>query len=225
MATRWYRSPELLVGDTSYGPAVDIWAIGCVAAELMRGEALWPGKSDVDQVYLIRKTMGDLIPRHNQVFKSNEFFTGVVIPEPDSFEPLRTKIPRNIDDVGFDFIKKCLDKDPSKRPSCEQLMRHPYFSNVKLPDLEGDTPAGHIPHRFHRQRSTNKPSLLPQLPSQQSMNQQQHHHHQHSVAGRHLTAEEKTKQQQRMGSQLPPTQGLTQESRLRSRPFDHLPNI
>lgn len=49
-----YRAPELLVGDTHYGPAVDVFAIGCVTAELMRGEALWPGKSDVDQLYLIR---------------------------------------------------------------------------------------------------------------------------------------------------------------------------
>lgn len=46
-----YRAPELLVGDTHYGPAVDVFAIGCVTAELMRGEALWPGKSDVDQVF------------------------------------------------------------------------------------------------------------------------------------------------------------------------------
>lgn len=58
VATRWYRAPELLVGETQYGPAVDVWAIGCVTAELMRGEALWPGKSDVDQLYLIRKTLG-----------------------------------------------------------------------------------------------------------------------------------------------------------------------
>lgn len=35
-----------------------MWAIGCVTIELMRGEALWPGKSDVDQLYLIRKTLG-----------------------------------------------------------------------------------------------------------------------------------------------------------------------
>src|SRR5438445_595608 len=48
VATRWYRAPELLVGDTQYGAPVDVWAIGCVTAELMRGEALWPGKSDVD---------------------------------------------------------------------------------------------------------------------------------------------------------------------------------
>lgn len=58
VATRWYRAPELLVGDTMYGPPVDIWAIGCVFAELVRGEALWPGKSDADQLYLIRTSLG-----------------------------------------------------------------------------------------------------------------------------------------------------------------------
>lgn len=58
VATRWYRSPELLVGDTQYGPPVDTWAIGCVYAELMTGQPLWPGRSDVDQLYLIRKTLG-----------------------------------------------------------------------------------------------------------------------------------------------------------------------
>ena len=40
--------------------------------ELVKGEALWPGKSDVDQLYLIRKNLGDLIPRHMQIFKVNE---------------------------------------------------------------------------------------------------------------------------------------------------------
>lgn len=60
VATRWYRSPELLVGDTQYGPPVDIWAIGCVFAELISGQPLWPGRSDVDQLYHIRKTLGKL---------------------------------------------------------------------------------------------------------------------------------------------------------------------
>ena len=59
VATRWYRAPELLVGDTQYGPPVDIWAIGCVFAELITGQALWPGRSDVDQLYLIRRTLGE----------------------------------------------------------------------------------------------------------------------------------------------------------------------
>lgn len=64
VATRWYRAPELLVGDTQYGPPVDVWALGCVFAELLHGNPLWPGKSDVDQLYLIRKTLGTLIRSH-----------------------------------------------------------------------------------------------------------------------------------------------------------------
>lgn len=58
VATRWYRAPELLVGDTQYGPPVDVWAIGCLFAELFTGQAIWPGRSDVDQLYLICRTLG-----------------------------------------------------------------------------------------------------------------------------------------------------------------------
>ncbi|RXN10526.1 mitogen-activated kinase kinase kinase kinase 5 [Labeo rohita] len=93
VATRWYRAPELLVGDTQYGPPVDVWAVGCVFAELLSGAPLWPGKSDVDQLYLIRKTLGELIPRHQQVFSTNQFFSGVCVPEPQEMEPLELKYP------------------------------------------------------------------------------------------------------------------------------------
>ncbi len=58
VATRWYRAPELLVGDTSYGRAVDIWAIGCLFSEMLTGEPLFPGESDIDQLYLITKCFG-----------------------------------------------------------------------------------------------------------------------------------------------------------------------
>ncbi|KAG8544326.1 hypothetical protein GDO81_022684 [Engystomops pustulosus] len=94
VATRWYRAPELLVGDTQYGPPVDVWAIGCVFAELLSGIPLWPGKSDVDQLYLIRKSLGDLIPRHQQVFSTNQFFSGVSIPDPENMvrKPNKSKI-------------------------------------------------------------------------------------------------------------------------------------
>lgn len=58
VATRWYRAPELLVGDTQYGPPVDIWAIGCVVAEMLTGSPLWPGRSDLDQLFQIINTLG-----------------------------------------------------------------------------------------------------------------------------------------------------------------------
>lgn len=160
VATRWYRAPELLVGDTQYGPSVDVWAIGCVTAELMRGEALWPGKSDVDQLFLIRKTLGDLISRHMQIFKTNDFFIGVVIPEPEIIESLENKIPPNIDENGMDFLKKCLDKDPDKRYTCEQLLKHPYFDHFKIPELMDEN------NRIRQERSKygQYQSILPHLP-------------------------------------------------------------
>ncbi|XP_064090290.1 cyclin-dependent kinase-like 4 isoform X2 [Macrobrachium nipponense] len=137
VATRWYRAPELLVGDTQYGPAVDVWAIGCVLAEMVKGEALWPGKSDVDQLYLIRKTLGDLLPHHMQIFRNNEFFRGLTVPEPDTRESIDSRMPKDFT-AGLDFLKKCLDKDPSKRWTCEQLLSHDYFNgySFKLPDHE-----------------------------------------------------------------------------------------
>jgi len=126
VATRWYRAPELLVGDTQYGPPVDVWAIGCVFCELLTGQPLWPGRSDVDQLYLIRKTLGDLLPRHMQIFSTNSFFKGLSIPEPDRLEPLEEKFP-NVHADAMSFMKGCFANDPSKRLTCEALLMHPYL--------------------------------------------------------------------------------------------------
>ena len=54
VATRWYRAPELLLGSTSYGREVDLWAIGCIMGELTDGQPLFPGESDIDQLYIIQ---------------------------------------------------------------------------------------------------------------------------------------------------------------------------
>lgn len=77
---------------------------GCVLAELIKGEALWPGKSDVDQLFLIRCTVGDFIPRHMHAFKNNDFFQGVIMPVPQNFTPLELKLP-SADAVAIDFLK------------------------------------------------------------------------------------------------------------------------
>ncbi|XP_078785814.1 cyclin-dependent kinase-like 1 isoform X2 [Oryzias latipes] len=126
VATRWYRAPELLVGDTQYGPPVDVWALGCVFAELLDGNPLWPGKSDVDQLYLIRKTLGDLIPHHQQIFRSNVFFSGVSIPDPDATEPLEKRF-QGASPQALQVMKSCLVMDPSLRLSCQELLELPYF--------------------------------------------------------------------------------------------------
>ncbi len=59
VSTRWYRSPELLVGDANYNKTVDIWAIGCIYAEMYNGMPLFPGDSDLHTLKLILELLGD----------------------------------------------------------------------------------------------------------------------------------------------------------------------
>ncbi|CBX25209.1 cyclin-dependent kinase [Caenorhabditis elegans] len=142
VATRWYRSPELLVGDVQYGPPVDIWAVGCVYAELLTGEALWPGRSDIDQLYHIRKTLGEFLPRHISIFRTNQFFFGLSIPEPEHLEPLPSKLP-NASSAQLDFLQKCFEMSPDRRFSCSELMLHGIFSNWILRIRQDEsTPTG-----------------------------------------------------------------------------------
>ncbi|XP_043552287.1 cyclin-dependent kinase-like 4 isoform X2 [Chiloscyllium plagiosum] len=138
VATRWYRAPELLVGDTQYEAAVDIWAVGTVFAELVSGQALWHGKSDVDQIYLIIRTLGKLIPRHEHIFRNNQFFQGVNLPEPD---------PEDM---------SCLKMDPDDRCSCEDLFENPYF------DLYRDE--NEKSRQWLDGRNRKRQQFLPQLP-------------------------------------------------------------
>ena len=53
VATRWYRSPELLLSCPNYGKPVDVWAIACIMGELTDGQPLFPGENEMDQLFLI----------------------------------------------------------------------------------------------------------------------------------------------------------------------------
>ncbi|XP_071808473.1 cyclin-dependent kinase-like 4 isoform X1 [Asterias amurensis] len=126
VATRWYRAPELLVGDTKYGKAVDIWALGCLQAEMCTGEPLFPGDSDIDQLYHIIKCFGNLIQRHKEVFMKNPLFVGMRLPEVRNVEPLEKRFPR-LTGLSIKVMKSCLHLDPDERPTCSQLIRHEFF--------------------------------------------------------------------------------------------------
>ena len=221
VATRWYRAPELLVGDTHYGPAVDVWAIGCVTAELMRGEALWPGKSDVDQLYLIKKTLGDLIPQHNQIFRNNEFFLGVSIPESETIEPLNTMV--TTDEAGHDFLKKCLDKDPAKRPNCDQLLRHSYFVNIKVSEIEGNDSYFKSRQRPKVLKSINANSFITLYLSLSQVNQSILPH----LTGHGINAAPDIRSLQLHSRTLQKdySLGSNQKNGFKGKRFDHLPNI
>ncbi|XP_078261385.1 cyclin-dependent kinase-like 4 isoform X1 [Rhinoraja longicauda] len=137
VVTRWYQAPELLVGESQYGTAVDIWALGVVFAELVSGQALWPGKSDLDQIYFIIRTLGrpimfpgKLIPRHEQVFQSNQLFLGVCIPEadPEDMEPLEEKFP-NLNPQALLFMKvRSISSNCRMRNLCLYFILFRYWS-------------------------------------------------------------------------------------------------
>uniref|UniRef100_A0A8C3XWP5 Cyclin-dependent kinase-like 2 n=1 Tax=Chelydra serpentina TaxID=8475 RepID=A0A8C3XWP5_CHESE len=127
VATRWYRAPELLVGDTKYGKAVDVWAIGCLVPEMLTGEPLFPGDSDIDQLYHIMKCLGNLTPRHQELFYKNPLFAGVRLPEVKEVEPLERRYPK-LSAAVLDLAKKCLQIDPDKRPSCADLLQCDFFN-------------------------------------------------------------------------------------------------
>ncbi|XP_009069883.1 PREDICTED: cyclin-dependent kinase-like 2, partial [Acanthisitta chloris] len=127
VATRWYRAPELLVGDSKYGKAVDVWAIGSLITEMLTGEPLFPGDSDIDQLYHITKCLGNLIPRHQELFYKNPLFAGMRLPEVKEVESLDKRYPK-LPALVLDLAKECLQIDPDKRPSCAELLQHDYFN-------------------------------------------------------------------------------------------------
>ena len=71
VVTLWYRSPEILLGEESYDPAVDLWSVGCIFAEMLQKEPLFPGKTEVDMLTRIFNTLGtpteDTWPDFNKV--------------------------------------------------------------------------------------------------------------------------------------------------------------
>uniref|UniRef100_A0A2K6E496 Cyclin-dependent kinase-like 2 n=1 Tax=Macaca nemestrina TaxID=9545 RepID=A0A2K6E496_MACNE len=106
VATRWYRAPELLVGDVKYGKAPN--SISCVP--------LFP----------LLHTTCNLIPRHQELFYKNPVFAGVRLPEIKEREPLERRYPK-LSEVVIDLAKKCLHIDPDKRPFCSELLHHDFF--------------------------------------------------------------------------------------------------
>ncbi|KFV00696.1 PREDICTED: cyclin-dependent kinase-like 2 [Pterocles gutturalis] len=127
VATRWYRAPELLVGDTKYGKAVDVWAIGTLITEMLTGEPLFPGDSDIDQLYHITKCLGNLIPRHQELFYKNPLFAGMRLPEVKEAESLDKRYPK-LPAAVLGLAKNCLQIDPDKRPACAELLQSDYFN-------------------------------------------------------------------------------------------------
>ncbi|XP_043954588.1 cyclin-dependent kinase-like 5 [Gambusia affinis] len=127
VATRWYRAPELLVGDIKYGKPVDVWALGCVLIEMLTAQALFPGDSDLDQIYHIVRCFGNLTAHHQELFYRNPVFSGVKLLECSKIVPLQQRFPK-VPPTALDLAQKCLGMDPKIRATCSDLLEHLLFT-------------------------------------------------------------------------------------------------
>ena len=129
VVTRWYRAPELLYGSKKYGPGIDIWAVGCIMAELLLRNALFPGESDLGQLSMIFHVTGTPDEKTWPGHKSLSDYIEVKYQPAIPFRDIFTAAP---DDM-LDVLKIQLSLNPAKRGSCQSLLRNPYFSNKPLP--------------------------------------------------------------------------------------------
>ncbi|XP_033505397.2 serine/threonine-protein kinase MAK-like [Epinephelus lanceolatus] len=125
VSTRWYRAPEVLLKSNSYSSPIDIWAVGCIMAELYTLRPLFPGNSEVDEIFKICQVLGTL--------KKSAWPEGFNLATSMNFRfpkcvatSLRSLIP-NASNEAITLMKDMLQWDPEKRPSAAQALRYPYF--------------------------------------------------------------------------------------------------
>lgn len=133
VATRWYRSPELLLTSGSYGPEVDNWSIGCIMGELTDGDPLFPGDNEVDQLIVIQKVIGKFTDEQYEMFAKNPHFSGYILPEVTKPETLERRYMGKLSKQAINFMKQLLNPDPKLRLKGEEIFKHPYFENYQEP--------------------------------------------------------------------------------------------
>ena len=129
VATRWYRSPELLLGDPAYSFPVDLWAVGCIMGELVDTQPLFPGDSEIDQLYLVQRLLGPLVARQMDLFMRHPRFVGVKFSDMSRPETLERRYTGNLSRLGIQLLKGLLDLAPEKRLTAEEALEHPYFES------------------------------------------------------------------------------------------------
>ncbi|KAI8081861.1 kinase-like domain-containing protein [Gilbertella persicaria] len=129
ICSRYYRAPELIFGAQNYTVSIDVWSTGCVMAELMLNQPLFPGESGVDQLVEIIKVLGT--PTKKQLLSMNPHYTEHRFPQIKP-HPL-SKVLKKSDMAAVDFLSELLQYTPDTRLSCMDAMAHPYFDELRKP--------------------------------------------------------------------------------------------
>ncbi|KAF8399001.1 hypothetical protein HHK36_014868 [Tetracentron sinense] len=155
VATRWYRAPELCGSFFSkYTPAIDIWSIGCIFAEMLTGKPLFPGKNVVHQLDLMTDLLGtpsaESIGRIRNE-KARRYLISMRKKPPVSFSQ---KFP-DADPLALRLLEHLLAFDPKDRLSAEEALADPYFRGLANEDREPSTqPISKLEFEFERRKVT-----------------------------------------------------------------------
>ncbi|KAL8141082.1 hypothetical protein V2J09_007103 [Rumex salicifolius] len=126
IVTLWYRAPEVLLGITHYSLGVDMWSVGCIFAEMVRRQPLFPGDSEFQQLLHIFRLMGT--PNEDDWPGVTTLRDWHVYPQ---WEPqdLARAVPSLAPD-GVDLLSKMLKYNPGDRISAKVALDHPFFDSL-----------------------------------------------------------------------------------------------
>ena len=136
VSTLWYQAPELVIGLGNYSEAVDIWAIGCIFAELICKEPIFPAEDDLSMLRNLVSAFGNFT-NNEELLPGCRFFENYQllqslnldeIPFQGFFEIIKSKAKFNVSFEMLDLLNKFLQVDPNKRITCLEALEHPYFT-------------------------------------------------------------------------------------------------
>ncbi|XP_076683295.1 glycogen synthase kinase-3 beta isoform X2 [Andrena cerasifolii] len=128
ICSRYYRAPELIFGAIDYTTKIDVWSAGCVLAELLLGQPIFPGDSGVDQLVEIIKVLGT--PTRDQIREMNPNYTEFKFPQIKSHpwqKVFRARTPLE----AMDLVARLLEYTPSLRMTPLQACAHSFFSELR----------------------------------------------------------------------------------------------
>ncbi|XP_016550434.1 cyclin-dependent kinase F-4-like [Capsicum annuum] len=145
VSTRWYRAPEVLLQSPIYGPAVDMWAMGAIMAELLTLRPLFPGSSEADEIYKICSVIGT--PSKSEWAHGHELAAAINYQFPQiPGVNLSILLPSASDDA-VNLITSLCSWDPLKRPTAAEVLQHRFFQSCFYvpPSLRSKTAVARTP--------------------------------------------------------------------------------
>ncbi|PHH70190.1 hypothetical protein CDD82_7289 [Ophiocordyceps australis] len=138
VVTLWYRAPELLLGTLSYGPAIDMWSVGCIFGELLSREPILQGANEVGQLSKIIALCGIPSDESWPGFRRLPNASSLKLP-PSAISParslVRSRFP-SLTTAGVSLLSSLLSLDPHRRPTAQNMLQHEYFSQDPKPKPE-----------------------------------------------------------------------------------------